>query len=85
MGVDKFGNVIDVVGPALSAPTLADLLLRAGAVRAMELDINKTWVAAMWYDHAGGQTTPHKVLPFQRPADRYFVGTSRDFIAAYAR
>ena len=85
VGVDKFGNVIDVVGPALSAPTLADLLLRAGSVRAMELDINKTWVAAMWYDHAGGQTTPHKVLPFQRPADRYFVGTSRDFIAAYAR
>ena len=85
VGVDKFGNVIDVVGPALSAPTLADLLLRAGAVRAMELDINKTWVSAMWYTHSGGQTSPHKVLPFQRPADRYFVGTSRDFIAAYVR
>ncbi len=85
VGVDKFGNVINVVGPALSARTLADLLLRAGAVRAMELDINETWVAAMWYDHAGGQTTPHKVLPFQRPADRYFTGTSRDFIAAYVR
>lgn len=32
-----------------------------------------------------GQVTPHKVLPFQRPADRYFTRTSRDFFAAYIR
>ena len=85
LGVDPFGNVINVVGPALSAPSLADLLLRAGAVRAMELDINKTWVSSMWYSNPGGQPTPHKVLPFQRPADRYFTQTSRDFFAAYLR
>jgi len=85
LGVDKHGNVINVVGPALSAPSLADLLLRAGAVRAMELDINKTWVSTMWYTTTRGQLTPHKVLPFQRPADRYFTRTSRDFFAAYVR
>lgn len=85
LGVDKNGNVINVVGPALSAPSLADLLLRAGAVRAMELDINKTWVSTMWYSTTRSQVTPHKVLPFQRSADRYFTGTSRDFFAAYLR
>lgn len=85
LGVDKHGNVINVVGPALSAPSLADLLLRAGAVRAMELDINKTWISTMWYTTTRGQATPHKVLPFQRPADRYFTATSRDFFAAYIR
>ncbi len=85
LGVDNHGNVINVVGPALSAPSLADLLLRAGAVRAMELDINKTWISTMWYTTTRGQVTPHKVLPFQRPADRYFTRTSRDFFAAYLR
>lgn len=85
LGVDKYGNVVDVVGPALSASSLANILLRAGAVRAMELDINKTWVSSMWYSNTGSQPTPHKVLPFQRPADRYFSGTSRDFVAAYIR
>ncbi|MGI8457430.1 MAG: phosphodiester glycosidase family protein [Propionibacteriaceae bacterium] len=85
VGVDKYGNAINVVGPALSAPSLASILLRAGAVRAMELDINKTWVSTMWYSTTGGQPNPHKVLPFQRPADRYFTPTSRDFVAAYVR
>ena len=85
LGVDRYGNVINVVGPSLSAPALANLLLHAGAVRAMELDINKTWVSTMWYGQTGGQTTPHKVLPFQRPVDRYFTDTSRDFFAAYLR
>lgn len=85
LGVDRYGNVINVVGPALSAPALANLLLKAGSVRAMELDINKTWISTMWYSQTSGHATPHKVLPFQRPADRYFTKTSRDFVAAYLR
>ena len=40
----------------------------------------------MWYSHpSGGGTVAHKVLPFQRPADRYLPPTSRDFITAYTR
>ena len=75
-----------MVGPALSARSLAEVLLHAGAVRAMELDINPTWTSAMWYSHpSGGGILPHKVLPFQRPADRYLSPTSRDFVAAYTR
>ena len=86
VGVDTHGAVISVVGPALSARSLAEVLLHAGAVRAMELDINPTWTSAMWYSHpSGGGILPHKVLPFQRPADRYLSPTSRDFVAAYTR
>jgi hypothetical protein len=86
VGVDSHGNVISVVGPALSARSLAEVLLHAGAVRAMELDINPIWTSAMWYTHpSGGGTVAHKVLPFQRPADRYLSPTSRDFITAYTR
>jgi hypothetical protein len=86
VGVDTRGNVISVIGPALSARNLAEVLLHAGAVRAMELDINPTWTSAMWYSHPStGGTVAHKVLPFQRPADRYLTPTSRDFITAYTR
>jgi len=85
-----------VVMPALSARSLAVLLQRAGAVRAMELDINKAWVSFMWYSPAaggsaaggsaaGGSPTPHKLLEFNRPADRYYAVNNRDFFAVYAR
>ncbi len=44
LGVTKTGALVYVGGPALSISDLANLLVRAGAVRAMELDINTDWV-----------------------------------------
>ena len=44
VGVTKDGALVFVGGPDLDAVNLARLLLRAGAVRAMELDINSDWV-----------------------------------------
>jgi hypothetical protein len=44
VGVTANGALVYVGGPSLSITTLADLLVRAGAVRAMELDINTDWV-----------------------------------------
>ena len=43
VGVTASGDLIYVVGPVLSPLMLADLLVRAGAVRGMQLDINPTW------------------------------------------
>jgi hypothetical protein len=44
LGVTKSGALIYVGGPALSISDLANVLVRAGAERAMELDINTDWV-----------------------------------------
>jgi hypothetical protein len=44
LGVTQDGALVYVGGPGLNITDLADLLVRAGAVRAMELDINTTWV-----------------------------------------
>lgn len=44
LGVTADGALVYVGGPALSISDLADTLVRAGAVRAMELDINADWV-----------------------------------------
>ena len=44
LGVTKTGALVYVGGPSLSISDLANLLVRAGARRAMELDINTDWV-----------------------------------------
>ncbi len=44
LGVTADGALVYMGGPGLNITDLADLLARAGAVRAMELDINTDWV-----------------------------------------
>ena len=86
IGITKTGDLVYVIGDTLSAHSLAQILLKAGAVRAMQLDINKLWPSYYWYTpNAKGSLTSHKVLDFARPTDRYFTPNSRDFYAVYAR
>ncbi len=87
IGVTKSGDLVFVAGDALSVHSLAALLQRAGAVRAMQLDINVAWISYMWYTPGASVASPvpHKLVAFQRPASRYFTDTSRDFFAVYAR
>lgn len=86
VGVTASGAVVYAAGDALSTASLADVLQRAGAVRAMELDINRDWTSGEWYAQNGTATTPHKLTPDEyRPADRYFSTSSRDFVAATIR
>jgi hypothetical protein len=86
IGVTANGALIYVAGPALTARTLAESLQRAGAVRAMTLDINPEWVTFNFFSHTQPadpmQVQPVKLYPeMQRPADRYLGPTpeSRDF------
>lgn len=87
IGVTASGDLVYVAGDALSVHSLADLLQRAGAVRAMQLDINVAWISYMWYSPGASAATPipHKLVAFQRPANRYLTNTSRDFFAVYPR
>jgi hypothetical protein len=88
LGVTADGRVIFTYGPALSVRTMADLLQRAGCVEAMQLDINPAWMSFMSYTSGTGPAdpVPAKLLAGQeRPADRYYTPTSRDFVAVYAR
>ena len=85
IGVTASGDLVYVAGDALSVHSLAVLLHRAGAVRGMELDINTAWISYMWYSYNGNGAVPHKLAAFWRPADRYFLPSSRDFFAVYGR
>ncbi|MCT9092394.1 phosphodiester glycosidase family protein [Streptomyces sp. ASQP_92] len=87
VGVTARGDVIMVVGQALTARTLADLMQRAGAVRAMPLDMNRAWPSFMSYDPAGDPANPKPVnlLDFDNPPERYYTRATRDFVAVYAK
>ncbi len=84
LGVTADGALVYVAGPALTARSLAESLQRAGAVRAMTLDINPEWVTFNFFEHppAPAPIVGVKLYPqMQRPADRYLGPTeeSRDF------
>jgi hypothetical protein len=84
-GIDRHGNVIYAAADYQTVTTLARILQRAGAVRAMELDINPEWPTLITYRHRHG-LLPTKVVPnYQQPATRYLVPDDRDFFAVYRR
>jgi hypothetical protein len=86
IGITKDGHVIFVYGPELNVRELAELLKHAGAVSAMELDINPDWMSYMYYLHGSGGIKPVNLLPNQlQPPNRYYYPASRDFTAVYAR
>jgi Phosphodiester glycosidase len=88
IGITRGGRVIFVYGPALDVQELAKLLQRAGAVTALQLDINPDWMSFMYYlpKHHPKDPVPVNLLPGQvQPPDRYYYPASRDFTAVYAR
>jgi len=86
VGVDAHGNLIYAAGE-VDIVSLANVLARAGAVRAMEMDINPGWVS--FYTYTG--TTPADIQgqrllgSINRPNDRYLRTGTRDFIAVFGR
>jgi hypothetical protein len=94
VGVTSDGALVYVGGPNLNITDLANLLVRAGAVRAMELDINSDWVnyATFHPSTPNGLATAANgtdLLPLADmagPPSRYFASWwSRDFITMSAR
>ena len=80
LGITRDGHLIWAGGEHLTVAQLADLLLGARVVRAVELDINPEWVAAYLYGHRGshGPLTRVPITPGQ-------PGTPGQFLAPYSR
>ncbi len=86
LGIDKHGNLIYVAADYQTVITLAQILKRAGAVRAMELDINPEWYTIITYRHKHGQIVPKQLAEnYQQPDTRYLEPDDRDFFAVYRR
>ena len=85
VGIDRRGNVIYAAANDQTVVTLARILQRAGAVRAMQFDINPEWPTLITYTHHHG-LEPSKVVPnVQQSATRYLVADDRDFFTVYRR
>jgi hypothetical protein len=85
VGVDARGNLIYAAANNQTVGSLAQILIRAGAVRAMELDINSYWDSFITYARAQAGW-PSNLLPdMTRSAYRYLTPDDRDFFAVYVR
>jgi hypothetical protein len=90
-GVTADGALVYVTGPALAPLQLAQLLVRAGVIRGMQLDINPAWTVFVSYDPPGsGPAAPSngsKLLPStaQGPWTFFQPAWARDFITMSAR
>jgi Phosphodiester glycosidase len=91
LGVTANGALVYVGGDGLSAYSLARLLVRAGAVRAMELDINSSWVDFFTYSPGPAGSPPgdlsvSKLVYDMSPStSNYLSASSRDGIALFSR
>jgi hypothetical protein len=90
VGVTGDGALVYGYGDGLGALSLAQLMLRAGCVRAMELDINTVWTTFNFYtatrylDPTSVEGT--KLLPDSfKSANRYLSPDARDFVAVFGR
>ncbi len=85
VGVDRRGDLLYAAANDQTVGSLALILRHAGAVRAMELDINSFWVSFISYGWPGAHA-PLNLLPdMNRPATRYLTPDDRDFFAVFAR
>jgi len=85
IGIDAHGNLLYAAANYQTVESLAKVLQRAGAVRALELDINEDWTSFISYRHPGAGS-PSNLLPeMYRPPERYLTPDERDFFAVYLR
>ncbi len=91
LGVTAAGDLVYTGGPDLDPAGLARLLIAAGAIRAMELDINPEWVSFATFTHAGGiagtgiTAGANLLAGMYFAPDHYLQPHSRDFFAVFAR
>jgi hypothetical protein len=85
LGITAAGQLVWAAGEQLLPAELAAALIGAGAVRAIELDINPDWVAGYLYVHHPGGPSPVPVVPGQLGiAGKLLEPYSRDFLVFVA-
>ncbi len=87
IGVTKDGDLVFAVGPSLVPRTLALALKAAGAVNAMQLDINPFWVRFVFFSPtADGSYTSESLLKNMENGGATFLsGYEKDFFFIYSK
>jgi hypothetical protein len=83
IGVRSDGSMVYVIGAAMSASSLGDVLVRAGARRAILLDMNEAYANGFLYGpYKGGRKIDAEST---RSPERFWATSERDFLAVYAK
>jgi len=83
VGIDARGDLLYAGSMSALPSDMARALVRAGAVTAMQFDINPEWVQADAAAFPGGPLSA--AVPGQnRPADQYLTGWTRDYVTVLA-
>ncbi len=85
VGIDRHGNLLYAAANWQTVGSLARILIHAGAVRAMELDINSYWPSFITYRFPGAQQPSNLMPGMVRSPFRYLTPDDRDFFAVYVR
>ena len=85
VGIDRHGNLIYAAANDQTVGSLAAILIRAGAVRAMEMDINTYWTSFITYRHPGAGGAANLLASMDRSSQRYLTPEDRDFFGVYLR
>ncbi len=85
VGIDRHGNLLYAAANDQTVSSLAMILQRAGAVRAMELDINTYWTSFITYRAPGAVGAANLDPDMDRSPQRYLVPDDRDFFAVYLK
>jgi Phosphodiester glycosidase len=85
VGIDRHGNLLYAAANDQTVASLAAILIHAGAVRAMELDINPYWTSFITYRHPGARGAANLLSDMDRSPQRYLTPDDRDFFGVYIR
>jgi hypothetical protein len=85
VGIDRHGNLLYAAANYMTVGSLAKVLQRAGAVRAMELDINVYWTSFIHYHYPGARGAANLLASMDRTSQRYLTPDDRDFFGVFIR
>jgi hypothetical protein len=85
VGIDRRGNLIYAAANDQTVGSLAAILIHAGAMRAMELDINSYWTSFITYRFRGAHHAANLLPSMVRSPERYLTPDDRDFFAVFLR
>lgn len=84
LGITAHGNLVWVGGPGLSPAALGAMLVWAGAVRGMQLDINPYWVSFATFAEEPSGLVATNLLPSMAQAPTHYLAPFwRDFVAVF--
>ena len=85
VGVDSHGNLLYAAANYQTVGSLAEIMIHAGAVRAMQLDINAEWPSFITYTGPGARGAANILPGMSQSPDRYLTPDDRDFFAVYLK